>query len=156
MDNLLPRFSACILLAGLYNCHPFVVGNTQQLEGELADGKKIKRSSITVGDKAVQYLLKEAKFLSNAGLSRVYTKPGGYSKALADFTEVNTAKDVLKQPVPGAFYAQSLGRAGNRQLYLMPASPDTGYSTLTIHLVPQLGGKSNIDSLLSQVIIYTD
>ena len=35
-DNLLPRLSACLLLAGLYDCHPFVVGNTQQLEGELA------------------------------------------------------------------------------------------------------------------------
>ena len=59
---------------------------------------------IIVGDTAVKYLLKGTKFLSNAGLSRVYTKPGGFSKAHEDFIKVNTAKDVVKRPIPGAFY----------------------------------------------------
>ena len=62
---------------------------------------------LLLGNEAAKYLLKEAKFLSNAGLSRVYTKTGGYSKALADFKEVNTAKDVVKRPVPGAFYVRN-------------------------------------------------
>lgn len=154
MDHLLPRLSACILLVGMYNCHPFVVGNTQQLEGELADGKKIKRSAVTVGDTAVKYLLKEAKFLSNAGLSRVYVKPGGYSKALSDFSKVNTG-NVVKLPVDG-FYALMMGKVGNRQLFLRQDSPDTGYSALTIQLGPQPGQKPMPDSLIDQVIVYTD
>ena len=57
------------------------------------------------GDTAVKYLLKEAKFLSNAGLSRVYVKPGGYSKALSDFSKVNTG-NVVKLPVDG-FYVRN-------------------------------------------------
>ena len=59
---------------------------------------------LSVKDKALKYLLKEADFLYSNGLNNVYTKPGGYQRALDDFTKFNEAKRITKLSVPGGFH----------------------------------------------------
>lgn len=116
-----------------------------------ANGFRMKRSMIAIGNAALKALLDGATFLHRNGLDKIYSKPGGAAKATRDFERTNEAKRVFQLPLTGQLFVSKVGKVGDKTLILRD-NISTGGAELMITPV-----SNQVDPLIYNVIIkYKD